>query len=464
MRRLAFGAVLILLGTVPLLTAGRTRAVRPPQPERPLSGSRSFEVTDQAIVSAFPLARVLEQLIARSGVTTVTPQQLIRQMFDTQNPRPGRADLAGPHCDDTIIDGVPSFNGFPRRCPTPEGILAATPYMDGEWYPMAVVNRFDVSPADGSNCGQYRIVYARRENDPLRIERLHLIFEAVLPNPHPEAGLAACRPVAQFWAGLSSVDSMDERRTRIEKFFFDGIEGFTPAIDPVNFAEPGGIRTLQQVFGPPANRFYQFRFAKQCSDGDCTVRMIPDVLENSPFGLLFDGRTNTPTARAFRDDFIRHVATLAVGDVNLFSMAVPRQFLMAESNPIADGGATAYPIAFDNGRTSSAGNDFRNRIQAELTRVGSPITPENVMERASFESCFGCHGLNGAVPLGGGLKLPFSPNFGAKFISEDNMEDGEAGPGTRFRVDPIITTLFLPHRMQILRDFLDSGKAPEHSK
>lgn len=464
MRRMLFGAVLILF-TVPLLNAGRTRAVRPPQPPRPLSPTRSFVVTDKAIVGTFTLDRVLAQLLSRAGVTDITPRQLIQQMFDTQNPKPGLSGISGPHCDDTILNGTPSFNGFPRRCPTPEARLAATPYTDDEWFAMALVNRFDVAPADGSNCGQFRIVYAHAETDPLKIQRLHLIFEAVLPNPHPEEGLASCRGVAQFWADLSSVDSMDERRARLEHFYFDGIAGFTPVLDPPNFnTGQGGIRTLQQILGPEAQRFYQFRLAKQCSGSTCTMRMMPDVLENSPFGLLFDGTTDTPAARAFRDEFLKHVATLAIDDVNLFSMNIPRQFLLVESNPMNDSRAQAYPAAFEAGKNSSAGIDFRNRIQVELTRVGSTITPDNVMQRATFEACFGCHGLNGAVPFGGGLRLAFSPNFGSKFISEDNMEDGEGGPNTRFGVDPIITTQLLPHRMQILEDFLATGKPPEHSK
>ena len=464
MRKRILTTIAISAAVLISLTAAQFHASRPPS--KPLSMARSFVVTDKAIVSSssFTLDRVLTQLIARSGVTSVTAQQLIRQMFDTQNPRPGLAEVAAPHCDDTIVNGVPSFNGFPRRCPTPEATLAATPYTTDEWFTLGLVNRFDVAPPDGSNCGQYRLVFAHREDDPIKIQRLHLIFEAVLPNPHPEAGLAGCRPVAQFWSDLSSIDSMDERRQRIEKFFFEGLDGFAPVVDPPNFAEPGGIRSLQQRLAPAGQRFYQFRLAKDCGSNDCTLHMIPDVIENSPFGLLADGRTTTPVAHAFRDEFIKHVATLAIEDINLFHMQISKQFLMVESNPINDPTAQAIDGAFDAGKTSPEGADFKNRIQAELTRAGSTITPENVMRRAAFESCFGCHGFNGNVGLGGSVKIAFSPNFGAQFISEDNFDDGEGGPKSRFGVDPIIQTQFAPHRMQILQDFLRNGTAPEHSK
>jgi hypothetical protein len=39
---------------------------------------------------------------------------MLQQLFDTQNPIPGIADPGGPHCDDTMINEVPTFNGFPR--------------------------------------------------------------------------------------------------------------------------------------------------------------------------------------------------------------------------------------------------------------------------------------------------------------------------------------------------------------
>src|SRR5437764_13973394 len=215
MRRGTIGTLSIAMAVAILLTAARNRAVRPPEP-RPLNLTRSFEITDKAIVTPFTLTRVLTQLIDRSGVNGLTPDQLIRQLFDTQNPLAGSFDPAGPHCDDTFTSGVPSFNGFPRRCPTPEGKLASVQNLSGQFFTIGLMNRFDQAPPDGANCGQYRMVFAHKDGDTSAstLVRRHLIFEAVLPNPNPSLGLAACRPVAQFWADLSSIDSMDDRRAR----------------------------------------------------------------------------------------------------------------------------------------------------------------------------------------------------------------------------------------------------------
>lgn len=468
MSRRLLVTLVIAAAALPVLMAARSRTVRHPSTPAPLSATRSFVITDKAIVDSFTLDRVLAQLIARGGAGGLTPQQMMRQMFDTQNPRPGLADPGGPHCDDHLLGGLPSFNGFPRRCPTPEGTLAATPYLGDEYFTLGIANRFDLAPADGSNCGQYRLIFARKDSDPLT--QLHLIFEPVLPNPNPSAGLAGCRPVAQFWADLGSVDSMDERRARMEKFFFAGLDGFPPVIDAAHFAEPGGIRTLQQTIPNPQqavpnphNRMYQFRLRKDCNGGDCTLRFVPDVLENFPFGLLFNATIDTGQSRAFRDEFVKHVPTLAIRDVNLFHMRMPRDYLIAESNPIDSSVVFAYDFLFNQVKSTKEGAAFGARIQAELDRIGSTLTPEQILTRATHENCIGCHGFNGAVNFGEGVTLVVGFG-GLAMISEDILMDGEAGAKTRYGIDPIIEKQFIPHRLQILSDFLSSGKPPVHSK
>src|ERR1041385_6935682 len=239
--------------------AARRRVVAPPSaPPAPIDIHRSIILTDLNDTVNFNLERVLQALIKDSGATDTTPLSMYRQWFDTQNPKPGLFVADAPHCDDFLTDGEPSFNGFERRCPTPEGILAtsnpfstSTPFALGDYTPIGISNRFDLAPADGSNCGQYRIVFANTTRKA-PVEKLHLIFEAVLPNPNPAAGIEACRPVAQFWADLSAVDNFTERRARLDRFFFDGIAGFEPVLRAAHFAARAGrIRTLPQE--PDAN-------------------------------------------------------------------------------------------------------------------------------------------------------------------------------------------------------------------
>lgn len=444
------------------LVAAKRRAVVPPVPLA-LNATRSFVITDKAILDGFGFDRFMTALVERSGTRT-TALGLYQQWFDTQNARPGLAVADAPHCDDFLIDGKPTFNGFLRRCPTPEGALAKTdPFAGNEYIPIGITNRFDRAAVDGANCGEYRIVFARK-GDPR--DKLHIIFEGVLPNPEPERGLAACRPVAQFWADLTAVDSMSERRARIERFFFNGIDGFDPVVDPTHYAGTGSgrVRTLQGTpsSGDASLRFYQFRLGSECAGSNCRLMMLPDTLENQTNGMLFDGNNTSELARRFRDDFVKQVATLAIRDVNLYSMELPREYLMHESDPGGTQPAFIYDGPFSRSVTTADGAAFNERITAELTRIGSTLKPVVLINRAETQTCVGCHALRG--DLGEGVVFPPSLS-GAQQITEEaqQMIAGEAGPATRYGISPAIRDVFVPHRMEILRAFLQSGKPPVHS-
>jgi hypothetical protein len=456
MRRSA--VVVIAVVSFVLFTAEvRRRSVRP-SPNVVLDMRRSFSVTDQAILDGFSFERVLNAIVERSGTTT-TSLQLIRQLFDTQNPKPGLAAASGAHCDDFLVDGKPSFNGFPRHCPTPQGSLATVdPFPATDYIPLGIFNRFDLTPVDGSNCGQYRIIFARRMFGAPNIDRLHFIFEAVLPNPTPSAGVAGCKAVADFWAGLSAIDSVSQRRAQIENFFFTGLPGFEPVFDARHYTleSGGGIRTLQvsSALRVPPSHFFQFRLAKR---GDELVAE-PDVLENNPMGQLFDARFDTPLGRDFRDELIKNVATLAINDVNLYFMNLPRRFLLAESDP-SDLEPLGIPsINFTASLTSAAGQAFSDRIAAELKRINSTLTPRDIVIRSETQGCVICHA--GAGQIGAGLRFPNSLEF-QQHVDETLTEPGDGG--RRFMISPAMQEVFIPHRMDILREFLRSGAAPVHS-
>src|SRR4029079_15609625 len=92
-------AVTIALFSV---AASRRRATLPPATDPQLDPARSLVVSNvQLLDNYFRFTRVLDHLVAGSGTSG---SQLIRQMFDTQSPRPGLADSLSPHRDD-----------FPRR-------------------------------------------------------------------------------------------------------------------------------------------------------------------------------------------------------------------------------------------------------------------------------------------------------------------------------------------------------------
>jgi hypothetical protein len=290
-------------------------------------------------------------------------------------------------------------------------------------------------------------------------------LEAVLPNAHRELGIAGCRPVAQFWADLSAVDSLEERRVRLDRFFFDGIDGFDGVLRPDHYtlASGGGFRTRQATFETlpaPSPRNYQFRIERHCPSPDaCALRLVPDVLENLPFGPMFDATVDTPVARAFRENFLAQVPTLAINDLNLMRMNVDRQFLLGESNPLDDTVAFHYAAPFDISQSSDAGKAFAARIDAELKRIGSNLTPANIVARAETQTCNGCHFVPQSI--GGGLIFPGA--FNGEQVTQFDRRPGDGGPSSRWGISPALENVFLPNRIRILREFLQSGKAPEHS-
>ena len=283
-------------------------------------------------------------------------------------------------------------------------------------------------------------------------------MEPVLRNPNPSAGLAGCRAVAQFWAGLTKVDSPADRRAKLESFYFDGLPGMPPVIDPDNFtaASGGGIRTTQQ--GADRHpRMYQFRLTKDCSTA-CTLRMTPDVLQNMPIGRFFDSASTMPGAQAFQDAFVEQVPNLAVRDVNEYFMEIPRAFLMAESNPFDNEPAfilqtsirpkqsrkprfpQPYPGKADGDRQhADAGTDRRSRRSTELRRL--PHRPPEPWAKASSS-----------------LTRSTTSNRSPRLLRKP------ARLGQRYRISAAVRDVFIPHRMKILIDFLNSGKAPVRSQ
>ena len=466
---IAFIAALCLAATTSsdLHSATRRRPVSPsPIPE--IDSFRSLMITDAPALEGFTLQRVMESLVARSETST-TALELYRQMFDTQNPRPGFTG-SGIHCDDETTEGTFTRNGFPIHCPSPEGVLADTDPFESQssesYLPIAVVNRFDLSPPDGENCGQYRVIFAKRSGIGNASDRIHLIFEAVLPNPFPQLGLNGCRPIALFWADLSTISSVRERASRMEMFFFDGFGGFPPVLDPAHLgAEGGSIRTSQFMtrgaFAGRSPRFYQFELDRRCDDSGCRLIAEPAPLENMPYGSFFNGEKTSAQATAFREFFLTQVRSLAVRDVNLYSMEIPESYNVTESDGESEP-VFIYDGQFNKGLGTPEGQAFAAGVQAELDSIGSKVLPVEIMARADTLTCAGCHQIDGEI--GEGVVFPRSLGF--EHVTEDprHMQTGEDGELSRFGISPALRDVFIPHRKRILEDFLLSGKPPVHSQ
>ncbi|WP_224368579.1 NBR1-Ig-like domain-containing protein [Hyalangium versicolor] len=413
---------------------------------------KTLAVTDQTILINFPLQSVFNQLATQNGATGFTALQLFRQLWDTQNPAPGQADLHAvtnyAHC----TDNSNTLNGFPYACRTAEGAdaLDTTSASMNAYKAVGLYNRFDLAPSTGANCGEYRIVYARSTGG-----RNFIIFEAVLPNPQPALGIEGCRPIANFWRNLSDDTSAASRATKLFKFYFQGLDATTnqvismPVVHLDNYGNrtgnTGQVRTNQFRGGPWM--LHEFQTQRTCAtSSSCILKFVPVTVKTNPFGGLFNPASTDPRAASFQSHFLTQVASLAVNDINTFGYEVPNTFNGGQSDAQSDGGPDNYRAQFGTGAST-----FRTNIQTQLTAIGSTLTPDQIVSRAQSQSCGGCHQRSNNAPLGGGLTFPLSSGF------VHSTEFTETGPdGTRFVISPALTGTFLPHRQQVLANFLDT--------
>jgi hypothetical protein len=243
-----------------------TRSATEPRTNRPtlpLNRFLSIFVSDVDTVSQIKFSEVMDKLVSQSGDPLLSKQLLFHQWWDSAGQRPGLG--LGPHCDDDAApmpaSGVPTFtslstlNSFPYRCPRLELNEASSDPFTNEvetnpnaYSAIAFSNRFDlVSPPN--DCGQYRIVFGRNSGKSHPLNRNLIIFEARVPNPKPADGLNGCRPILEFWHGLSdeTINAV-ERGKRLHDFYLDGLPASNvgPIVDVAHYAlGTGQIRSNQ---------------------------------------------------------------------------------------------------------------------------------------------------------------------------------------------------------------------------
>jgi hypothetical protein len=453
----------MLLGCSPELedgattTSSRSEAVK----TTVVDVRRSLAVTEQTILSRFSLERVLTQLASQSGVAGLTALQLFQQWWDTQNPRPGA--YAGAHCDDSVDgSGASLLNGYPYLCrATAEGAqVSCDPFAASSscaYVPIGLFNRFDQAPENGAHCGEYRVVYAKQSGVASTTDRNLLIFEAILPNPHPEQGLKGCQQIVDTWADLSNVSSITARADVLEDFYFDGQGDIGPVISVDNFGSnalgAGQIRTNQFSNTTTGWSLREFKLTRTCGNQVCSaLRFTPVTDKHNAFGPLFAPGSALASAAAFESFFPSQVAGLAASSIPQLDIDMSDSFNTGQSQA---SGTTAlemkYPDQFGTGPSA-----LRSALQSQLWTLGSTLTPDDIVARAQALSCAGCHRLSNNVALGGGLSWPASLGFTHVTERETELTGGE----TRFRLSDALLNFFLPARKQILEDFLNDRPHP----
>ncbi|WP_394832777.1 hypothetical protein LVJ94_40370 [Pendulispora rubella] len=397
-------------------------------------------MTNAIELEKFSFQSVMNRIVSNLGPTGQTSLGLYQQMVDTLNDR-AHGTTSGPHCDDQLVGGQPAINGFPIQCPRQEGVLSKTnPFEPGDdgFAPVALVNRFDLAPQNGSNCGQYRIVYGKNSGIENVLDRMLFIFEAVLPNPHPEAGIGGCRPVAEFWANLSTDGDANSRASKLANFYYSGLPGFAPVIEASHYG-PGGTDTGQIRANMFMNRVSQqpwelreFRLGSVCGEtSPCPLVAKNTFVQVNPFGGLFGPNGQSS---GFQTEFLDQVEALASGDVNTITMSTSSGFNAGES--IESGTSNDYRVQAENN------TGLHQAITAKLKSIGrSDLTSNNILDRATTQSCAGCHQLSIGDDLGAGATWPRSNLF--THVSEKRV------------ISPALAQVFLPFRAQVLSHFLD---------
>ena len=398
--------------------------------ERAQANRRTVMETSQAALSGITLRGALDAALSNAGVSNVGAIDVYHALIDSYNAAPGFDDSLR-HCDDEETNGSPSINGFPLACPRLEGQLFNN--LDN-WFPMAFVNRLDLAPTDGSNCGQQRIIFGNNDGG-----RMFIIMEAQIPNPQPECGVSACLPLAEFWESLGTVDDPFLRGQLLtDAFLFNGTGPIAPFMNARNLGPEGGqIRT---------NNFNDFQWTLR----EFQLQPAPEVLPvpvsvgEAPNGDLWNDNSLSPRGAQCRTSFLEAIPNLLSDNLATLGFPVAEECEDAESPN--DGFRQDYSshLSFGSGA-------FQSDIEAVISGTG--LSASDVANRARFAgSCMGCH-IESSGAFLGNINAPFSSDF--VHVSEQATEPCDGG--TCFGISEALRTVFLPHRINVQRNFLESG-------
>lgn len=376
----------------------------PIQPERSLIIHRSdFANESPTILDAFSFKSVLDAIVASASNTTTTSTQLYREWMSVAEQATAPGAVGAFHCDTPGVD--PNRWGY--ECPRPQDAALADvdPFAPADRFvPVALVNRIDLMSPDASDCGEYRIVFAK--NQVVSPGRFFFIFEARLPNPGGVGNRAACKAVAEAWQKLSSPTMTTiQRRDALRAFYFDGIPLDLPTgkvrTRPIftwkNYAsELGQVRTNQFVQPPWDLR--EFKLGRACDDGgSCELRAKPvTVKTNMADEPLAD--TNNPLHTAAVKAIQSNLTTgaLLATSAAAITATIPNKVNSWESR---DDFAIDYAIVTP------------QNVQDELVMPPGTLTTRDALERLTTQSCMGCHERSNGRFLGDGVFWPRSLGF-----------------------------------------------------
>jgi hypothetical protein len=399
----------------------------------PVSFNRLIENSAQALQS-LSLRSALGAALANAGSFS-NADMAYRAIIDSYASSFEGQDPTASHCDNFSSEfGGPGLNGYPLQCGRLERFQINN--LD-TWFPTAAVNRLDLAAVDGSHCGQQRLVFANDEQ--IGNGRMLMIIEAQIPNPNPACGVDACLPVAEFWASVDAEPSPTQRGNMLVNAFLGaGIgSGFGPFINANQLGPNGGqIRTNNFNDSPWTLREFHFQPAP-------FGLPRPAPVGDSPNGQLWNDFSGFSQGSFCRNAFASSLAGLLTDNVSEMSFVVPEQCKDAESR---NDFSQDYVSQLNGGSGA-----FINQLNAQL--IGTGLSAQDIAARARFAgSCIGCHQESSGSVLGRGVNAPFQFDF--VHVSDRNQVPCDDGIGSCFQLSDALRNEFLPHRQQVMSDFL----------
>jgi hypothetical protein len=346
--------------------------------------------------------------------------------------------------------------------------------------PVALFNRLDLSPADHSHCGEYRIVYVKNgprgpNNKVLFDKRMTLIFEAVLPNPDLSGDRKQCEAVWRLWKGFAQPGrDRAEIGQRLARFYYEGGEldtqmPFTPVVSFSHYGLAGGqVRANAFVHTTDGDRrlnwhLRQWRVSFDDKYPTKPPSFQPEPVNESPFRGYFSGDPATAPgtdqakfkalAGLFQSTFAhKNVAELVDVDrgaaipggppttvadlIDKVGVDIDDKFYAVES----DAGPFGTP---DDPATAIGANQaLEKAIDARITDLkvdlACGVNRSHVLNRMGAMSCGGCHQFSNGKDIAPGIRWPLSLNF----VHVD--EDGA--------LSNLLLDRFLPFRFRLMSD------------
>ncbi|HKC02002.1 MAG TPA: hypothetical protein VKC17_01705 [Sphingomicrobium sp.] len=408
---------------------------------------------DADLATRFSFARTIGQILTTAGIedNATNRETLVRSMvlsFNSNqftNLQSGLAMAIAPRPGDAAISAADLLN----------------PASANGLKPIGLFNRLDLAPADWSDCGEHRIVYAGGN-------KIFVIFEAKLPNPNPSAGKQGCRAVAQRWADVSTAPAVPQRNKLLDEFYYGSLPGgFRSVVHFLNYGSfLGQVRT--NILGQGPWQLREFRVLPVAA-GQLAFAPGPDA--SNPLSSFYkDNPLGSPLEQSERTHFQAQFAAAYLNNLRSIDAGEPAATTDADFRiKLMNGLGAGFEFRSDEFQSASqigneiptqafAGTAMKALIPLNWTAPGGrAVDQAQMLNRAGAVTCGGCHGLSSNKPIGtfNGATITW-PNVAPSGFVHIGMDTDSSGNHV---ISEALAKFFIPFREKVTDDVLNTTTA-----